>query len=128
MEASDVIWRLVAAGVLTGPAVAQAREVLDVSERELKAARARYECPDVEAPVVSIPRLGISPRLEPVGTVAPPRFNRPTARWTDAGRRRAADRAFVSLRVASFICDICGQAVHSGDVVVIDRAHHAGCA
>lgn len=133
MNAADLLWRLVANGILQGPQIERARLVLEVSEAELKAARARYECPSVTPPreLVAVaehpypgdgalvdmgPTRGTQPRHERVRV------------YTEAGRQRAAERAFTSLRVERMRCAICGDWIDSGDVVIVSRAHHASCA
>lgn len=126
MNAADVLWRLIASGDLPAARVPHACEVLEITKHDLAAARARYECPAVpEVPLRSVP----APTTAFVGsfrTPLPP-YTPPPVRYTSAGRRRAAERIFATIRVEQVRCDLCGDIIETGDVVVIDRAHHAGC-
>lgn len=46
--------------------------------------------------------------------------------YTDAGRKRAAERVFAQWRVrGSLDCTKCGKPIHSGSDAVIETAHHA---
>lgn len=144
MREADVLWKLVAAGVVTQ--VARAREVLQVSECELRAARARYEVP-VQVVGGASTRKGEGlnsggsqglPLFHPgraadEGSPTPPAWSPAKWRPTTAGARRQADKAFrdlrewVQLRVVQVDCAVCGDPIETGDRVVIDSARHASC-
>lgn len=127
MNIADALWKLIATGVIQGAQIDRAREVLEVSERELKAARARWECPDVPAPRTELVAVA-EHTAEPYRWGERPAPYQATRRFTMAGRQRAAEKAFVSLRVERPRCAICGELIESGDVVVVSRAHHSSCA
>jgi hypothetical protein len=137
MNAADVLWKLIATGVLPAGLVERACEALEVTKWDLKAARARYECPPPEpkvSPVLSkaLAAIAATPHPQPAfrNPIVEGRMGRafaPKLTYTEAGRKRAAERAFISLRVEQVKCDICNGWIESGDVVVIDRAHHVGC-
>lgn len=127
MTPADTLWRLLVAGVVTD--VPRACEVIGVSKHDLNAARARFECPTVPRPPTPEPAAARPSPARPLvsSSAAVSRH------YSTPGRARAARRAFadlrewVTLRVESPKCTGCGEPILSGDVAVIERAHHQGC-